>query len=134
MLHLIKKFCELLLFPNEGGLELRELKVEFVKNRKSINEHLKLCKKSRGIVGIYAARLGKGMFLGTVTNIYHDVITLKPLDEDAFTSKAIMLPINEITSICPFNQIYVEAEEEMEVSVEEQTSSEFINARLAHAH
>jgi hypothetical protein len=134
MLKFIEKIGELLLLPQQGSLELRELKVEFVKNRKLIVNHLKMCKKSRGIIGLYATRLGKGMFLGSVTSIYHDVITLKPIGENDAEFKTIMLPINEITSVCPFNQLYVEAESEVEVANEEIAESQLMNtARLAHA-
>jgi hypothetical protein len=134
MLKFIEKIGELLLLPQQGSLELRELKVEFVKNRKLIVNHLKMCKKSRGIIGLYATRLGKGMFLGSVTSIYHDVITLKPIGENDAEFKTIMLPINEITSVCPFNQLYVEGEVELEVANEEIAESQLMNtARLAHA-
>lgn len=125
MLRFIERIGELLLSQQDRALELRELRVQFVRNRKAILHHLKICKKSRGIIGLYATRLGKGMFLGTVTSIYHDVITLRPVeDHDA---KTIMLPINEISSICPFNQIYSEPEE-----VEEQETEESL--RLAHVN
>jgi hypothetical protein len=131
MLRFIEKIGELLLSGQERALELRELKVQFVRNRQSIVHHLKMCKKSKGIVGIYATRLGKGMFIGTVTSLYHDVITLRPVDEAHETIKTIMLPINEITSICPFNQIYTEPDEEVEVFGGEAEEESF---RVAHAN
>ena len=113
MLRFIEKIGEFLLPEQERALELRELRVQFVKDRRAILHHLKICKKSKGIIGLYATRLGKGMFLGTVTSIYHDVITLRPVED--YDTKTIMLPINEITSICPFNQIYAEPEEVVSV-------------------
>jgi hypothetical protein len=129
MLKFIERIGELLLFPNDRALELRELKVQFIKNRRAILHHLKLCKKSKGIVGLYATRLGKGMFIGTVTSLYHDVITIRPVGQDEEAVKTIMLPINEIASICPFNQIYTEPEEEVEIFNEGDESF-----RLAHAN
>jgi hypothetical protein len=115
MLKVIEKIGELLLSQQERALELRELKVQFIRDRKAIVHHLKMCKKSKGIIGLYATRLGRGMFLGTITSIYHDVITLKPLEDIDSTAKTIMLPLNEISSICPFNQIYLEPEETEEI-------------------
>lgn len=129
MLRFIEKIGELLLPPHERALDLRELKVQFIKNRAAIVHHLRLCKKSKGIVGIYATRLGKGMFIGSVTSLYHDVITLRPVGDDDEAMKTIMLPINEIVSICPFNQIYTEPEEEVEVFGSEEEA-----LRLAHAN
>ncbi|HEY0652762.1 MAG TPA: hypothetical protein VGD65_06525 [Chryseosolibacter sp.] len=131
MLRFIERIGELLLSPQERALDLRELRVQFIKNRKAILHHLKLCKKSKGIVGLYATRLGKGMFIGTVTSLYHDVITLRPVGDESEAMKTIMLPINEITSICPFNQIYTEPEEELDALTQEQHEEEL---RLAHAN
>lgn len=131
MLRFIEKIGELLLAQQERTLELRELKVEFITNRRAIHHHLKLCKKSKGIIGLYAARLGKGMFIGSVTSLYHDVITLKPVGQEEETAKTIMLPINEITSICPFNQIYTEPEEEVEIFGQEEHEEAL---RFAHAN
>jgi hypothetical protein len=130
MLRFIEKIGELLLSEQDRALELRELKVQFIRNRQAILHHLKMCKKSKGIVGIYATRLGKGMFIGTVTSLFHDVITLRPVDNEHETIKTIMLPINEISSICPFNQIYTEPEEEVELF----GSGEEESLRLAHAN
>jgi hypothetical protein len=130
MLKFIEKIGELLLSQNERELELRELKVQFIRNRQEILHHLKLCKKSKGIVGIYSKSLGKGMFIGTVSSLYHDVIALRPVGETDPTLKTIMLPINEISSLCPFNQIYIEPEEE-EVEIFGQEETEL---RLAHAN
>lgn len=127
MLRFIEKIGELILSQQERALELRELRVQFVKDRKAILHHLKICKKSKGIIGLYATRLGRGMFLGTVTSIYHDVITLRPVED--YDAKTIMLPINEITSICPFNQIYAEPEE-----VEEPAQETEESLRLAHVN
>ena len=129
MLKFIEKIGELLLSEQERVLELRELRVQFVSDRKTIMHHLKICKKSKGIIGLYATRLGKGMFLGTVTSIYHDVIALKPVHDSEADTKTIMLPLNEITSICPFNQIYIEPEEAEEVSPALEES-----LRLAHVN
>jgi hypothetical protein len=136
MLKFIERIGELLLLQHDRALELRELKVQFVRNRKTIVHHLKSCLKSKGIVGIYAKRLGGGMFLGTVTSIYHEVITLKPIEASEFASKTIMIPLNEISSLCPFNQIYQEEEEHAEVDVaREAMEAELMNtARLAHAN
>lgn len=128
MLKLIERIGEILLSQQERALELRELKVQFIRDRKAIMHHLKLCKKSKGIIGLYATRLGRGMFLGTITSIYHDVITLRPL-EDESVAKTIMLPLNEITSICPFNQIYAEPEE-----AEESMQGQEESLRLAHVN
>lgn len=129
MLKFIERIGELLLTQHQRALELRELKVQFVKDRKAILHHLRMCKKSKGIIGIYATRLGRGMFLGTIASIYHDVITLRPIEGDDDDSKAILLPLNEITSICPFNQIYDAHEEEEELSSVQQET-----LHLAHAH
>jgi hypothetical protein len=131
MLRFIEKIGELLLSQQERTLELRELKVQFIRNRRAIVHHLKLCKKSKGIIGIYAARLGKGMFIGTVTSLYPDMITIKPVGQDEEAVKTIMLPINEITSICPFNQIYTEPEEELEIFGEAEHEDVL---RFAHAN
>lgn len=127
MLRFIEKIGVLLLSHHERGLELRELRVQFIKNRQAIMQHLRLCKKSKGIIGIYATRLGKGMIIGTVTSIYHDVITLRPVGEEEETVKTILLPINEITSICPFNQIYTEPEEPAEISGQEEESFRLVH-------
>lgn len=129
MLKFIEKIGELLLSQQERALELRELKVQFIRDKKAMMHHLKLCKKSKGIIGLYATRLGRGMFLGTITSVYHDVITLKPLEDNDSTAKTIMLPLNEISSICPFNQIYTEPEEAEDTAQNEQES-----LRLAHAN
>lgn len=128
MLRFIEKIGELLLSQQERALELRELRVQFVRDRKAILHYLKICKKSKGIIGVYATRLGRGMFLGTVTSIYHDVITLKPVDDHDLTAKTIMLPINEISSICPFNQIYAEPEEVNDLAAVEES------LRIAHVN
>jgi hypothetical protein len=129
MLKIIERIGEILLSQQERALELRELKVQFIRDRKSIMHHLKLCKKSKGIIGLYATRLGKGMFLGTITSIYHNVITLRPVDDNDAMVKTIMLPLDEITSICPFNQIYSEPEEVEETApvMEEQLRLVHIN-------
>lgn len=132
MLRFIEKLGELIISQHERALDLRELKVQFIKNRQSIVHHLKLCKKSRGIIGIYATRLGKGMFIGTVTSLYHDVITLRPVGENPGDVKTIMLPINEITSLCPFNQIYTEPEEDELEAVANEEHDQAV--RLAHAN
>jgi hypothetical protein len=127
MLKLIEKIGEILIPQEQKALELRELKVQFVRDKRAILHHLKMCKKSNGIVGIYATRLGRGMFLGTITSIYHDVITLRPIEAVDHDAKAIMIPLKEITSICPFNQVYVAAEEvELEAEHHE-------GLQLAHA-
>ncbi|HEY0742373.1 MAG TPA: hypothetical protein VGD40_12955 [Chryseosolibacter sp.] len=111
MLRIIERIGELLLSQQERALELRELKVQFVRDRNAIVHHLKICKKSKGVIGLYATRLGRGMFLGTITSIHRDVITLRPIEVSDHDSHTIMLPLNEVTAICPFNQIYSEPEE-----------------------
>lgn len=111
MLRIIERIGELLLSQQERALELRELRVQFIRDRNLIVHHLKSCRKSKGVIGLYATRLGRGMFLGTVTSIHRDVITIRPIDVMEHDSHTIMLPMNEITAICPFNQIYSEPEE-----------------------
>jgi hypothetical protein len=128
MLRFIEKISELLLSQNQRTLELRELKVQFVRNRQAIQQHLHQCKKSGGIIGVYATRLGKGMFLGTVTSIHYDIISLRPI-EDNIAAKAIMVPLNEITSVCPFNQVYEEKEQLEVAPLEHEEALQF-----AHAH
>lgn len=107
MLSFIEKMAGLFITQEERSLQLRELKVEFVRNSRSILHHLRLCRKSGGIVGLYSTRLGQGMFLATVSGIHGDIVSLKPVNDPEFVG-SVNVPLNEITCICPFNQIYSE--------------------------
>src|SRR4051812_48754328 len=98
MLKFIEKIGRVLLSYEERMLELRELKIEFVRNRKAILRHIYLCKKSGGVIGLYSSRLGAGMFLVTITRIKGDIITVRPVEgSDDF--QLMSLPIAEIYCI-----------------------------------
>jgi hypothetical protein len=118
MLKLIEKVGELLLGPEESNdpstakLELRELEVKFLRNEKQMLHHIRLCKRSGGLIGVYADVLGQGMFLTTVEDIEEDddgtAIVLKPFDMSGRLLKRSTLALKDINAICPFNQMYVE--------------------------
>jgi hypothetical protein len=98
--------------PSSEKLELRQLEVNFLTSKKKILNHIRLCKQSGGLIGVYSERLGDGMFLTTVEEMHekgNDIsVTLKPIDMSGTRLKKSVLSIKEITSICPFNQMYFE--------------------------
>ena len=112
----MKKFLETLgdifLGENQTGLELRELQIQFICDKETILKHIRLCKKSRGLIGVYSDQLGKGMFLAAIEHILpieNDVLViLKPYGASMDFDKKTSLPLNDISRICPFNQIYSE--------------------------
>jgi hypothetical protein len=119
MLKLIEKVGEFLLGPEEaddnstGKVELRELEVKFIKTQKQILHHIRLCKKSGGLIGVYSDVLGRGMFLTTVEDIEEDelggtVIFFKPYDMSGRILQRSTVSLKEISALCPFNQMYVE--------------------------
>ena len=111
MINFIEKIAQLFLTQQEHMLQLRELKVEFVRNQKGILHHLRLCKKSGGIIGLYCPRLGKGMCLAVVSGVNDSFVTIRPVDDsERVQHEVVTLPVKEITAICPFNQIYSDVE------------------------
>jgi hypothetical protein len=118
MTRIIEKFGRLLLGPelitgeNSDTLELRQLEVTFITSQKQILKHIRLCKQSGGLIGIYSKSLGKGMFLTTVEDMEEkdsDVsLVLKPIDMSGEKLTRSVLSLKEISAICPFNQMYYE--------------------------
>jgi hypothetical protein len=109
---LLQQLSTILVGEQERPLELRELKVEFVKKEQEILRQFKLCKKSGGVIGIYSLALGRGMFLVTVQEIINDkTIIFKTLPVDGCLSSKVLLDLSEISCLCPFNQIYREPRE-----------------------
>ncbi len=114
MLTILEKIAQVFLTQQEHTLQLRELKVEFVRNQKNILHHLQLCKKSGGILGVYCGRLGKGMFLATVAGINDSFVTLRAVDDsERLQRESLTVQVKEITAICPFNQIYADSNEDI---------------------
>jgi hypothetical protein len=91
-------------------LELRELQVQFIRNENAILKQFQLCKKSRGLVGVYSPVFGKGMFLTTVDEIIdnEETIIFKPYDISGNFLEKTAVSLKDISCICPFNQIYTE--------------------------
>jgi hypothetical protein len=114
----IEKLGAIFLGPGIMGVkeiekvQLYELEVSFLTNKKLILKQIQLCRRSGGLIGVYSGCLGRGMFLTTVEDIaYSDTdvfITFKPYDMSGGFLPASMVSIRDISGICPFNQVYIE--------------------------
>ena len=110
MKNFLEKLGALLIGEEPIKLQLRELQVQFIRNRNAILQQIKLCRKSGGLIGVYSDELGKGMFLTTVDHIHsiddEVLIVFKPYDVNGDFLQRTSLPLKDISGICPFNQIY----------------------------
>jgi hypothetical protein len=115
MKKLIEQLNTLLIGEQERSLELRELKLGFIRKEKEILHSIQLCKKSGGIIGMYSPVLGKGMILCTVLQILQDnTVVIRPIDPNVSITSKTLINLSEVTCICPFNQLYSPAGSEME--------------------
>jgi hypothetical protein len=109
---LLEQLSVLLMGEEQIKLELRELQVQFIRNKKAILKQAKLCRKSHGLIGVYSPLLGKGMFLTTVDHIHSinddALIVFKPYDPNGGSPERTAVPLKDISCICPFNQVYDE--------------------------
>lgn len=114
----------MLLGSEARELQLRELQVQFIRNKEAILQTVNRCRKSHGLIGVYSAALGDGMFLTTVENIRHqgnrDIIEIKPYDFSGRLLKTSTLLIDEISCVCPFNQIYIQPRRRTKMEVQKQ--------------
>jgi hypothetical protein len=105
----MKKLFEHLnsILADDEVLELRELKLGFVRKEKEILRIIQLCKKSGGVIGIYSPVLGNGMFLCSVQQILQGkTLVLRPVDPNGKILSKTLIDLSEVTCICPFNQVY----------------------------
>lgn len=112
MKKLIERLGVLILGEAHVKLQLRELRVQFIRNKNAILKQIKLCRKSGGLIGVYSDELGKGMFLTTVDHIHsindEVLVVFKPYDVSGDFLEKTSVPLKDISGICPFNQIYEE--------------------------
>jgi hypothetical protein len=119
MKKLLEHLNAILAGEQERFLELRELKLCFVKKEKEILRTIQLCKKSGGLIGIYSPMLGNGMFLCSVLQILQDkTLVLRPIDPNGKMLSKTLIDLSEVTCICPFNQVYNRQQADSEMDEE----------------
>jgi hypothetical protein len=100
---------KLLITRRKDASEPENTPLDFVKSKKGIMKELVISQHSGKLIGVYAAALGKGMFLTGVENIEYEgkaaIVVFDQYDASGHILSITRVPVNEIRMVCPFNKI-----------------------------